>query len=162
MLEMLEIGKPSIGSESWMKNGVISEISRSLLLLTPCNTPPSLRVMSSILAIESLSHDDFRLLLDRLKLLLDNLPRQLPLKSAADSDFSTFLYFELDPDLLEKTGCEVSALSETLKGSEYRFQCHGSPRHDFTRAHSLGKDYANGTSLKASQSRAQDKCSGSI
>lgn len=79
--------------------------------LTHCNTPPSCPAV-----LESLSHDDFRLLLDRLKLLLDNLPRQLLLKSAANSAFSTFLYFELDPDLLEKTGCEVSALNETLKG----------------------------------------------
>jgi len=40
-------------------------------------------------------------------LLLDNLPRQLPLKSAANSAFSAFLYFELDTDLLEKTGCGI-------------------------------------------------------
>ena len=67
--------------------------------------------------LELLSHHDFRLIiLDRLKLLLDNLPEQLPLKSTVDSAFSMFLDFSLDPDLLEKTGCEVSALSEMLKG----------------------------------------------
>lgn len=63
----------------------------------------------------SLSHDDFRCqVLDRLKLLLDHLPRQLPIKTA-NSAFSSFLFFKVDPDLLEKTGCEVSALSEQLK-----------------------------------------------
>jgi hypothetical protein len=67
--------------------------------------------------VDSLSHDDFRCqVLDRLKLLLDHLPRQLPIRSAADSAFSSFLFFRIDPDLLEKTGCEVSALSEQLKG----------------------------------------------
>src|SRR6266545_2695803 len=73
--------------------------------------------MSNNPGVELLSHNDFRLIiLDRLKLLLDNLPEQLPLKSVVDSAFSTFLDFKLDPDLLEKTGCKVSALSETLKG----------------------------------------------
>ena len=57
-----------------------------------------------------------RLILDRLKLLLDNLPWQLPTKSGADSAFAPFLFFGINPDLLEKTGCEVSALSEQLKG----------------------------------------------
>jgi len=71
--------------------------------------------MSEIPNIESLSHGDFRCqILDRLKLLLHHLPRQLPIR-AADSAFSSFLFFRIDPDLLEKTGCEVSALSEQLK-----------------------------------------------
>jgi len=73
--------------------------------------------MSGLDNVDSLSHDDFRCqVLDRLKLLLDHLPRQLPLMTADDSVFSTFLVFRIDPDLLEKTGCEVSALSEQLKG----------------------------------------------
>ena len=73
--------------------------------------------MSSNSDLKSLSHGDFRrLILDRLKLLLDNLPRQLPTKSDTDSAFASFLFFRIDPDLLEKTGCEVSALSEQLKG----------------------------------------------
>ena len=76
--------------------------------------------MSELPGVEFLSHDDFRSqILDRLKLLLDNLPRQLPLRTGpdwADSKFSQFLFFRIDPDLLEKTGCEVSALSEQLKG----------------------------------------------
>jgi hypothetical protein len=66
--------------------------------------------------IERLSHEDFRShFLDRLKLLIENLPRQLPVKTAAESAFATFLDFRIDPDLLERTGCEVSALSEQLK-----------------------------------------------
>ena len=72
--------------------------------------------MSNNLDVESLSHDDFRhLILDRLKLLFDNLPWQLPIKSAADSAFTPFLFFQIDPELLEKTGSEISALSEQLK-----------------------------------------------
>jgi len=43
--------------------------------------------------VSSLSHDDFRVYLDRLKPLLDNLPRQLPIKSDADSAFASFLHF---------------------------------------------------------------------
>src|ERR1700691_4517566 len=67
--------------------------------------------------INSLSHDDFRCqVFDRLKLLLDHLPRQLPIRTAKDSAFSLFLFYTIDPDLLEKTGCEVSALGEQLKG----------------------------------------------
>ena len=74
--------------------------------------------MSEHPGIEFLPHDDFHSqILDRLKLLLDNLPQQLPLRTAANSKFSQFLFkfFRIDPDLLEKTGCEVSALSEQLK-----------------------------------------------
>ncbi len=79
--------------------------------------PPLTARMSNNLGVELLSQNDFRLIiLDRLKLLLDNLPEQLPVKSTVDSAFSIFLDFSLDPDLLEKTGCEVSALSEMLKG----------------------------------------------
>ena len=66
--------------------------------------------------IERLSHEDFRChFLDRLKLLIEILPRQLPAKTEAESVFATFLAFRIDPDLLELTGCEVSALSEQLK-----------------------------------------------
>lgn len=72
--------------------------------------------MSGNSNVQCLSHDDFRChILDRLKLLLDNLPRQLPVKTAAESAFTTFSFFRIDPDLLELTGCEVSALSEQLK-----------------------------------------------
>ena len=49
------------------------------------------------------------------KPLLDNLPSQLPAKTALESNFGDFLKFQPDPDILERTGCEVSALSEHLK-----------------------------------------------
>ena len=66
--------------------------------------------------IKRLSHEDFRShILDRLKLLIDNLPQQLPMKMAAESAFAIFLGFRIDPDLLAMMGCEVSALSEQLK-----------------------------------------------
>ena len=66
--------------------------------------------------IEHLSHKDFRChFLDRIKLLIENLPWQLPVKTEVESVFATFLAFRINPDLLELTGCEVSALSEQLK-----------------------------------------------
>jgi len=55
-------------------------------------------------------------MLGRLKPLLDNLPSQLPAKTALESNFGDFLKFHPDPDsILERIGCEVSALSEHLK-----------------------------------------------
>lgn len=66
--------------------------------------------------VECLSRNDFRChILERLKLLLDNLPWQLPVKTATESAFATFWFFRIHPDLLELTGCEVSALSGQLK-----------------------------------------------
>jgi hypothetical protein len=68
------------------------------------------------LDVISLSHDDFRCqVLDRLKLLLDNLPQQLPIRTPNESAFSLFLFYTIDKELLEKTGCEVSVLSDQLK-----------------------------------------------
>jgi len=50
------------------------------------------------------------------KPLLDNLPlSQLPAKTALESNFGDFLKFQPDPDILERTGYEVSPLSEYLK-----------------------------------------------
>ncbi len=84
----------------------------SLCLLEPWTT----QKWTILTDVSSFSHDDFQcLILDRLKPLLENLPRQLPIKSAADSAFAPFLFFQIDSDLLEKTGYEVSALSEQLK-----------------------------------------------
>ena len=77
---------------------------------------PSSPFTDNVRHIERLSHKDFGShILDRLKLLIDNLPRQLPEKTTAESAFATFLEFMIDPELLELTGCEVSALSEQLK-----------------------------------------------
>jgi len=64
---------------------------------------------------ERCSHDEMEDILNRLKLLLDNLPGQLPFIPASESKFHGFIKFSLDPDLLEKTGSEVSTLSEQLK-----------------------------------------------
>jgi len=77
---------------------------------------PSIHIAHCVMsASEAHSHDDFRHVLDRLKLLLENLPRSLPEKSLQELRFACFLNFSLDPDILEKTGCEVAALSEHLK-----------------------------------------------
>jgi len=67
--------------------------------------------MSSHPAAEDCSHDNVCAMLGRLKSLLDNLPSQLPPKTALESNFGDFLKFQPDPDILERTGCEVSALS---------------------------------------------------
>jgi hypothetical protein len=116
LLKIQAIISPVPGS-----NGVIRVIRRFekgcfyLQLLPPANLLPSIG-MDINLNVDTLSHDHFRCqVLDTFKLLLDNLPRQLPL-TTGNSAFSTFLDFKIDPDLLEKTGCEVSALSEQLKG----------------------------------------------
>ena len=66
--------------------------SRSLL---PFQTCPTLSVFLTKIS-------------DRLKLLIENLPRLLPVKTAAESAFATFLVYRIDPELLELTGCEVS------------------------------------------------------
>jgi len=56
---------------------------------------PSIHVghfaMSDYLASEACSHDDFWHVLDRLKLLLENLPQSLPEKSLLESRFACFL-----------------------------------------------------------------------
>ena len=70
---------------------------------------------SHLVAGEDCSHDDVCAMFGRLKPLLDNLPSQLPPKTALESNFSDFLKFQPDPDILKRTGCEVSALSEHPK-----------------------------------------------
>jgi hypothetical protein len=71
--------------------------------------------MSTYPAPETLSHDQFLPILDKLKLLLDHLPTALPEKTEIDSMYGTFLQYSPDPEWMEMTGCEVSALSEQLK-----------------------------------------------
>ncbi|KAM6503573.1 hypothetical protein JOM56_000516 [Amanita muscaria] len=71
--------------------------------------------MSTYPDAENCSHDEMKIILQRVKLLLDNFPDQLPEKPAQKSKFADFLNFTLDPDLLEMTGSEVSTLSEHLK-----------------------------------------------
>ncbi|KAG0698210.1 hypothetical protein DFH29DRAFT_1019310 [Suillus ampliporus] len=65
--------------------------------------------------VESLSPEEFSALLDRLKHLLANLPSQMPLENGSDSLYGSFLSFNLDPDILDKTGDEVATLGEQLE-----------------------------------------------
>ncbi|RXW19648.1 hypothetical protein EST38_g6203 [Candolleomyces aberdarensis] len=55
-------------------------------------------------------------LLPRMRLLINHLPDQLPEKKNAESKYASFLSFALDPDILEKTGCEVATLGEQMEG----------------------------------------------
>ncbi|KAG2070291.1 hypothetical protein BDR04DRAFT_1118474 [Suillus decipiens] len=55
--------------------------------------------------------DSFVNALDRLDILLTNLPSQLPLAdNYYDSQYPSFLSFSLDPDTLKKTGNEIATL----------------------------------------------------
>ncbi|KAG1887116.1 hypothetical protein F4604DRAFT_1233114 [Suillus subluteus] len=65
---------------------------------------------------ESLTSQEFVDVLDKLNILLTNLPSQLPLANDYyDSQYCSFLSFPLDPDILEKTGDEVATLGEQLE-----------------------------------------------
>ena len=44
-----------------------------------------------------------------------NLPSELPLRDAFNSKYSTFLNFNLDPEILDKTRDEVATLGEQLE-----------------------------------------------
>jgi hypothetical protein len=65
---------------------------------------------------EKISQGEFTKVLETLKLYLDNLPNQLPLVNSSISRYASFLSFNLDPDLLDHTGCEVATLGEQLEG----------------------------------------------
>ena len=54
--------------------------------------------------------------LSELRSLLSNLPTSLKLPSASNTVYP-FVGFKLDPELLERTGDEVGALNEQLKGA---------------------------------------------
>ena len=64
---------------------------------------------------ETLSDDEFKEVLAHLNTLLRMLPAQLPFKTLSESQFAQFQNFEPDPEMLEKTGCEVAALGEELE-----------------------------------------------
>ena len=66
-------------------------------------------------APESVSQDEFIKVLAHLRLLLGNLPSQLPHRDGVNSVYSTFINFSLDPEILEKTGDEVATLGEQLE-----------------------------------------------
>ncbi|RDB28214.1 hypothetical protein Hypma_001371 [Hypsizygus marmoreus] len=65
---------------------------------------------------ESISQEEFVQVLTRLDHLLNHLPSQLPTpKSPVESRYGIFLCFELDSEILEKTGDEVATLGEQLE-----------------------------------------------
>jgi hypothetical protein len=64
---------------------------------------------------EETTPSEFASILERLKVLLENLPNQLPAPKEAASKYRSFLSFSLDPELLEKTGDEVAAMGEQLE-----------------------------------------------
>ena len=64
---------------------------------------------------ETLSDDEFKEVLAHLNTLLWMLPTQLPFKNLSESQFVQFQNFEPDPEMLEKTGCEVAVLGEDLE-----------------------------------------------
>jgi len=47
--------------------------------------------------------------------LLSNLPAQLPSTDGPSSQYGAFLSFDLDTDILDKTGDEVATLGEQLE-----------------------------------------------
>ena len=63
------------------------------------------------------SPDELVEILAQLKRLLTNLPSELPLRDAfnSESKYSTFFNFDLDPEILDKTGDEVATLGEQLE-----------------------------------------------
>jgi hypothetical protein len=67
--------------------------------------------MSDYADCETMPIDQFRPILTKLALLLENLPAELPLHSGSESRYAIFMQFSLDPALLEKTDCECSALT---------------------------------------------------
>jgi hypothetical protein len=68
-------------------------------------------------APETLSHEDLGPILDKLRLLLENLPNQLPSKSVSGPDasrYSSLLSFQPDDELLDMTGSRAGALNMHL------------------------------------------------
>jgi hypothetical protein len=70
--------------------------------------------MTEYPSLESISCKQFQQILDKLKLLLEDLPTALP-SLGTSSAYLLFNDYQPDTDLMEKTGCEVSTLSEQLK-----------------------------------------------
>jgi hypothetical protein len=64
---------------------------------------------------ETVSRDGIVKILDQSKILLNNLPLQLPRRDGSNSQYHAFLNFSLDQDILEKTGDEVATLGEQLE-----------------------------------------------
>ena len=64
---------------------------------------------------EKASPDEIRNILAKLKVLLTELPSQLPRGDNFNSKYGAFLAFALDEDILEKTGDDVATLGEQLE-----------------------------------------------
>jgi hypothetical protein len=64
---------------------------------------------------ETVSQEEFIGILARLRLLLRNLPSQLPRQDGFNSKYGSFLNFGLDQEILEKTGDEIATLGEQLE-----------------------------------------------
>ncbi|KAF9497418.1 hypothetical protein BDN71DRAFT_1494751 [Pleurotus eryngii] len=66
-------------------------------------------------AAEDASHEDMANVLEHLEVLLNRFPTTLPCKNEANSIYSSFLSFSIDPITLEHTGDECGAFSEQMK-----------------------------------------------
>ena len=91
-----------------MPGNMIQEVSVDVAILIPVSLPLS-DSMTEYPSPESVSHEQFQQILDKLKLLLENLPTALP-SLGTSSAYLLFNDYQPDPDLMEKTGCEVSTL----------------------------------------------------
>jgi hypothetical protein len=60
------------------------------------------------MSANNITHEDFTKRLSHFDYLLSNLFKQLPCADDIDSHYGVFLSFELDSDILEKTGDEVA------------------------------------------------------
>ncbi|KAF8137528.1 hypothetical protein EV363DRAFT_1536446 [Boletus edulis] len=65
---------------------------------------------------ELLTPEQFKAFLKHLDALLQNLPDAVPVGVPTASKYDYFLSFTLDADLEERTGCEIGAFNEQLKG----------------------------------------------
>jgi hypothetical protein len=74
--------------------------------------------MTKYPAPETLSHQDLGPILDKLRVLLENLPHQLPSKSISGPDasrYASLVGFQPDDELLEMTGSRAGALNLHLE-----------------------------------------------
>ena len=79
---------------------------------------PSPCGMSDYPAPEALSREDLGLILNKLRLLLDNLPKQLPSKPINGPDasrYASLIGFQPDDELVEMTGSKAGALNMHLE-----------------------------------------------
>ncbi|EPS96166.1 hypothetical protein FOMPIDRAFT_61824 [Fomitopsis schrenkii] len=67
---------------------------------------------------EALANGSFASVLTRLRILLapTNLPTALPLRTHADGKYGSFINFQLDQDLFERTESEPGTVNEQFKG----------------------------------------------